>query len=84
MNLLRHIGFPGSSADKEFTCNAGELSLVSGLGRSHGEGIGYPLQIFLVFPVSQMVKNLPTNVRDLSSIPGLGRSSGGERGNTLQ
>ena len=44
MNLLRHIGFPDSSADKEFTCNAGELSSVSGLGRSHGEGIGYPLQ----------------------------------------
>ena len=29
---------------KESTCNAGDLSSVSGLGRSPGEGKGYPLQ----------------------------------------
>ena len=37
-------GFPGSSAGKESTCNAGDPSLIPGLGRSTGEGIGYPLQ----------------------------------------
>ena len=36
------LGFPGSSARKESACNAG--GLIPGLGRSAGEGIGYPLQ----------------------------------------
>ena len=38
------LGFPGSSAGKEFTCNMGDLGLIPGLGRSPGEGNGYPLQ----------------------------------------
>ena len=29
---------------KESTCNPGDLGLISGLGRSPGEGKGYPLQ----------------------------------------
>ena len=29
---------------KESTCIAGDLGLIPGLGRSPGEGIGYPLQ----------------------------------------
>ena len=29
---------------KEFTYNAGDLDLIPGLGRSPGEGKGYPLQ----------------------------------------
>jgi len=37
-------GFPGGSAGKESTCNAGDLSSIPGLGRSLGEGKGYPLQ----------------------------------------
>ena len=37
-------GFSGSSAGKESTCNAGDLDLIPGLGRSPGEGNGYPLQ----------------------------------------
>ena len=32
--------FPGSSAGKEYTCNAGDPNLIPGLGRSPGEGIG--------------------------------------------
>ena len=35
---------PGFSASKESTCNAGYLGLIPGLGRSPGEGKGYPLQ----------------------------------------
>ena len=38
------MGFPGGSAGKESTCNAGDLGLITGLRRSPGEGIGYPLQ----------------------------------------
>ena len=38
------LGFPCGSASKESTCNAGDLGLISGLGRSSGEGKGYPFQ----------------------------------------
>ena len=38
------LGFPGGSAGKESTCNAGDLGSIPGLGRSSGEGNGYPLQ----------------------------------------
>ena len=37
-------GFPGGSPGKESTRNAGDLGLIPGLGRSPGEGKGYPLQ----------------------------------------
>ena len=37
-------GFPDSSAGKESACNVGDLGLIPGLGRSLGEGNGYPLQ----------------------------------------
>ena len=36
--------FPGGLAGKELACNAGDLGLIPGLGRSPGEGKGYPLQ----------------------------------------
>ena len=52
-------GFPGSSAGKESACNAGDPGLIPGLGRSPGEGIGYPLQNFRASLVAQTVKNLP-------------------------
>ena len=38
------MGFPGGSVDKESTCNVGDLGLISGLGRSSGEGIRYTRQ----------------------------------------
>ena len=38
------MGFPSSSAGNESACNAGDLALIPGLGRSTGEGKGYPLQ----------------------------------------
>ena len=37
-------GFPCGSAGKEPTCNAGDLGLIPGLGRSPGGGKGYPLR----------------------------------------
>ena len=36
--------FPGGPAGKEPACNAGDLDSISGLGRSPGEGEGYPFQ----------------------------------------
>ena len=44
IRLISYIGFPCSSTGKESTCNAGDPGLVPGLGRSPGEGKGYPLQ----------------------------------------
>ena len=37
-------GFLGGSDGKESACNVGDLGLIPGLGRSPGEGNGYPLQ----------------------------------------
>ena len=39
-----HMGFPGGLDGKEPSCNAGDLSSIPGLGISHGEGHGNPLQ----------------------------------------
>ena len=48
-----------NSVGKEATCNAGDPGSIPGLGRSAGEGIGYPLQYSLASLVAQLVKNLP-------------------------
>ena len=56
-SLIR--GFPGSSAGKEFSSNAGDPSLIPGLGRSPGEGIGYPLHYSWASLVAPLVKNPP-------------------------
>ena len=43
--ILYHLmGFPSGSDGKESPCNAGDLDLIPGLGRSPGEGNGNPLQ----------------------------------------
>ena len=42
------IDFPGGSDCKESACNAGDLGLIPGLGRSPGEKNGYPLQYFFL------------------------------------
>ena len=44
--LYSHTSYrsPGDSAGKESACNAGDLGSIPGLGRSPGEGKGYPLQ----------------------------------------
>ena len=36
--------YSNSSADKEFACKSGDPGSIPGLGRSPGEGKGYPLQ----------------------------------------
>ena len=36
-------GFPDTSVGKESACNAGDPGLIPGLGRSPGEGNGYPV-----------------------------------------
>ena len=52
-------GLPGGSAGKESACNVGDLGSISELGRSPGEGKGYPLQYSWASLVAQLVKNQP-------------------------
>ena len=56
--LRYYWGFPGSSAGKESTCNAGDPGSIPESGRSPGEGVGYPNQYSWASLVAQMVKNL--------------------------
>ena len=44
LNLWSSLGPPCGPAGKESVCNAGDLGSIPGLGRSPGEGKGYPLQ----------------------------------------
>ena len=53
------MGFLGSSAGKESICNEEDPSSIPVLGRSPGEGIGYPLQYSWVSMEAQRVKNPP-------------------------
>ena len=53
------MGFPDSSVGKEFTCSAGDTSLIPESGRSAQEGIGYPLLYSWASLKAQLVKNLP-------------------------
>ena len=40
------MGFPGGSDSKGYSCNVKDLGAIPGLGRSPGEGNGYPLMYF--------------------------------------
>ena len=42
--LAESCGFPDGSVGKESACNAGDMGLIPGLGRSLGEGNSYLLQ----------------------------------------
>ena len=44
VDVLMPTGFPGGSEVKASACNAGDIGLIPGLGRSPGEGNGNPLQ----------------------------------------
>ena len=77
------VGFPDSSVGKESTCNAGDPGSIPGLGRSSGEGIGYPLQHSWSSLVAQLVKNTP-DAGHLGLIPRMGRSPGEGKGYPLQ
>ena len=59
INMYIITGFPDSSVGKESACSAGDPGLISGLGKSAGEGTGYPLQYSWASLVAHLVKNLP-------------------------
>ena len=59
-------GFPCGLADKESACNVEDVGLFSGLGRSPGEGKGYPLQNQTGFVLGACKKVLSTTGVSLS------------------
>ena len=59
---LIRLSLLDSSLGKESACNAGDPGSIPGLGRSIGEGIGYPLQHSWASLVTQLVKNKPAGV----------------------
>ena len=72
------LGFPGSSAGEESTCNVVDSQFDSCCRRDW-----LPTLIFMGFPGGSDGKESACNVGDLGSIPGLGRSPGGGLGNPL-
>ena len=81
---IAEFGFPDSLADRESACNAGETSLILGLGRSPWRRHRLPSPAFLGFLGGSDGKESTCRAGHLGSIPGLGRSSGGGHGNLLQ
>ena len=75
-------GSPGSSVGQESACNAGDLGSIPGLGRSPGEGKGYPLQYSgLENPMNYIVRGVAesdTTERFSLSIPEQGLVTNGE------
>jgi len=58
---LQIHGFPGWLSGEEFTCKAGDLSSIPGLGRSLGVGNGNPLQYyFLKNPLDRRARQATT------------------------
>ena len=53
------LAFPDSLVGKESACNARDTGSIPGLGRSAGEGIGYPLYYSWASLVAQLIKNPP-------------------------
>ena len=62
------LGFPDGSVGKESTCNIGDPGSIPGLGRSPGEGKGYPLQYSdLENPMGSIVPGVTKSWTRLSS-----------------
>ena len=73
---LNELAFPGGSDGKQSACNVGDPGLISGSGRSLGEGNGYP--------GDSGGKESACNAGDTGLISGSGRSLGERNGNLLQ
>ena len=82
--LFYDLVFPGGSTGKESTCNVGDPSSISWLGKIPWRRDSLPTPVFSGFPGGSDGKESSCNVGDLSLIPGLGRSPGGGHRNPLQ
>ena len=64
------MGYPGSSAGKETSCNAGDSSLIPGLGRFPWRRDRLPTPVFLGFPGGSDGKESAYSAGDLGSVLG--------------
>ena len=78
------MGFPDSSFSKESACDAGDLSLILGVGKICWRRDRLPTPVFLGFPCGSTGNEFTCNEGDLGLTPGLGRSPGEEKGYPLQ
>ena len=77
--------FPDSSVGKESPCNARDLGLIPGSGRSATHSRDrLPTPVFLGFPCGSAGKESAHNEGDVGLIPGLGRFPGEGKGYPLQ
>ena len=83
-SILQHSAFLDSSVGKESTCNAGDPSLISFVGKILWRRDRLLTPVFLGFPCSSAGKASSCNAGDLGSILGLGRSPGEGKGYPLQ
>ena len=74
-------GCLGGSVGKEPACDTGDPGSIPGLGRSAGEGTGYPLQCYWASLVAQMEKNPPA-MRE-TWVPSLGWEGSLEKGQAI-
>ena len=81
--LQFELGFPGSSAGKESTCNTGVFSSIPGAGKIHWRRDSLPTTVLFGFPGGSAGKEFACKVGDLCSISGLGRSPGDVSGYSL-
>ena len=77
------LGFPGGSAGKESTCNAGDPGSIPGSGRFPWRRDRLPSLVFLGFFCGSAGKEPSCNAGGLGSIPGLGRALGEGKGYPL-
>ena len=82
--LIRWLNNLWASLVAQLVKNPGDPGLIPELGRSPGEGIGYPLQYSWASLGGSAGKESAWNAGDLGSIPGLGRSIGEGKGYPLQ
>ena len=68
-------GLASSSAGEESACSVGDPSLIPGLGRSPGKGIGYQIQYSWASLVAQLVKNPPTRQETWIQPPEKGKAT---------
>ena len=71
------LGFPDSLVGKKSACNAGDLGSMPGLGRSPGEGKGYPLQCSGLLLGRQVMTNLDSIFKSRDYFASKGPSSQG-------
>ena len=80
---MHFLGFPGSSAGTESTCNAGDPQFSCWVGKITWGRVRLPTPVFLGFPDGSAGKQSACNAGDLALIPELGRSPRGGHSNPL-